>query len=291
MARNGGLIRIRESLENLNRSERMAAAYILDHPEEVIHISIQRLAEETGVSEATIVRLARSLHYKGFRELKMAVAYDLNQEASSQPYEDIVMNGSIEDFIRSVSYKNIQAIQETLSILSKDEVEKAIDRLAKARKIAVFGIGASAVVAYDFKQKLTRMDRWCEGGFGFHEQATIAANLGVQDVVVGLSNSGRTEEMIRSLSIARENGATVITLTKFGNHPVSKLADIRLYAASLEGEKRSGAMSSRISMLNVIDILFIGLAGREFQQSVNKLEKTHEALRTTKLEGGNRLGE
>src|SRR5699024_9478083 len=114
---------------------------------------------------------------------------------------------------------------DTLSVLSEDEVDCAIWHLRRARKIAVFGIGASAVIAEDIRQKLTRIGRWCEAGFGFDSQATISANLNEEDVVFGISNSGQTEDIIQSLSIAKDNGAHVISLTKFGQNPVSKLAD------------------------------------------------------------------
>src|SRR5699024_8516190 len=134
----------------------------------------------------------------------------------------------------------------------------------------------------DFRQKLTRIGRWCEAGFGFDSQATISANLTDADVVLGISNSGQTEDIIQSLSIAKDNGAKVISLTKFGKKPVSKLADCNLFAQSLESSIRSGAMSSRISMLNVVDILYIGIASENEDRTIQKLERTLKAVRRSK---------
>ncbi len=279
----GGFVSIQQSLPHLKPSERKVAEYILQHPEKVINCSVQKLASLTDVSEATIVRFSRTMKCKGFQDLKLRIAYDLNNEADPQDsYREIVVDGSIHSLIRSVSHNNIQSIKDTLSVLSEKEIEKAIKNLRIARKIAVYGIGASAVIAEDFRQKLARIGRWCEAGFGFNEQATISANLTDQDVVLGVSNSGQTEDIIRSLSLAKENGASVISLTKFGDNPVSKLSDITLYASSLENSIRSGAMSSRISMLSIIDILYIGIASERYQEVIGKLERTRKAVSSSK---------
>ncbi|WP_457920781.1 MurR/RpiR family transcriptional regulator [Paenibacillus gyeongsangnamensis] len=282
----GGLISIEAAMGSLKPMERKAAQYILEHPEEVVKLSVQKLAELADVSEATIIRLSRSLHCKGFQELKLRLAGDLSQSSlPAESYQEIRTDGSTQQLIESVSHNNIVSIQDTLTVLSAESVEKAIAVLSGARKIGAFGIGASAVIAEDFKQKLTRINRWCEIGTGFDMQATIAANLLPGDAVFGISYSGQTEDMIRSLAIAKDSGADVISLTRFGANPVSELADIRLYTSTLEKSIRSGAMASRIAQLNVIDILYVGIAGAHYEESVQSLEKTRQAVKVGKRGG------
>ncbi|MEX2460660.1 MAG: MurR/RpiR family transcriptional regulator [Paenibacillaceae bacterium] len=282
----GGLVSIEAAMGSLKPMERRVAQYILEHPEEVVVLSVQKLAEYADVSEATIVRLSRSLHFKGFQELKLRIAGDLSQlSLPADSYQEIQTDGSIEQLIESVSNNNIVSIQDTLTVLSPQSVEKAIITLSSARKIGLFGVGASAVIAEDFKQKLSRINRWCEIGTGFDAQATIAANLLPGDVVFGISYTGQTEDMIRSLAIAKKNGAVVITLTRLGSNPVSELAEIQLFTSSLEKSIRSGAMASRIAQLNVIDILYVGIAGRHYEESVQSLEKTRQAVKAGKRNG------
>jgi len=282
----GGLVGIQTAMGSLTPMERKVAEYILQHPEKVVGLSVQKLAEYAEVSEATIVRLSRSLHCKGFQELKLRIAGDLSQTLqTSESYQEIRTDGSTRHLIESVSHNNIVSIQDTLSLLSPESVEKAIAALSGARKVGLFGIGASAVIAEDFKQKLSRINRWCEIGAGFDAQATIAANLLPGDVVFGISYSGQTEDMIRSLEIAKHNGAVVITLTRFGSNPVADLADIQLFTSSLEKSIRSGAMASRIAQLNVIDILYIGIAGNHYEESVQSLENTRQAVKAGKRNG------
>jgi len=285
---NGGLVSLQAILEELKPSEQKVAQYILAHPEEVVKLSVQKLAELSGVSEATIIRLARSLNMKGYQELKLRIAGDLNKQVTNNlgSYQEIMMEGSIESIMQAVSWNNIQSIQDTLSVLSSDEVKRAADALSQARKIDVYGVGASAVIAADIKQKFSRINLWCEAYADFHAQLTSAVNLTEQDVVIGISYSGQTEDIIQSLSEARQQGATIITLTKFGPSPVAELADIRLFTSSVEKSIRSGAMASRIAQLNVIDILFITMVSRQQEEVIPLLEKTRVAVSRTKRSSG-----
>ncbi|QQE73571.1 MurR/RpiR family transcriptional regulator [Brevibacillus composti] len=278
----GGLVSIQAIIEELKPSERKAAEFILAHPEEVVKLSVQKLADLSGVSEATIIRLTRSLNMKGFQELKLRIAGDLNKQTSMGSYQEIMMEGSVESIMQAVSWNNIQSIQDTLSVLSGEEVARAAEAMARARKIDVYGVGASAVIAADIRQKFSRINLWCEAYSDFHAQLTSAVTLKERDVAFGISYSGQTEDIIQSLMEAKQQGATIITLTKFGPSPVADLADIRLYTSSVEKSIRSGAMASRIAQLNVIDILFITLVSRRQEEVIPLLEKTRLAVSRNK---------
>lgn len=283
---NGGLVSLKAMLDELKPSERKAAQFILDHPEEVVKLSVQKLAELSEVSDATVIRLARSLNMSGYQELKLRIAGDLTIGNNQEKYQEIGMDGSISSIIHSVSSNNMQSIQDTVSVLSPESVAEAAEALLKARKIDIYGVGASAVIGYDLRQKLHRINLWCEAYSDFHAQLTSAVNLSEQDVVFGISYSGQTEDIIQSIMEAKEQGAKVITLTKFGSNPVSELADIRLFTSSVEKSIRTGAMASRIAQLNVIDIVFIAMASQRQDQVVPLLDKTRQAVSRTKRSMG-----
>ncbi|WP_255312511.1 MurR/RpiR family transcriptional regulator [Staphylococcus nepalensis] len=277
------LILLESSLTNLNPSEYRVAQYVIDHPHETINSSIQHLANLTNVSEATIVRLSKKIKCKGFQDLKMKIAMELNNANERGPdYDELNMNYSKESVINSSSQSNIKSIKNTAQILSPEELEQAILILNKARKICVFGIGASSIIAEDLKQKLTRIDKWCEVGKSYDEQATLSANLTNEDVVIAISNTGQTEDMIQSLSLARDKGSQIISITKYSKNYIADLANINLFFSSVEKPVRSSAMSSRIATLNVIDILFISLASRNYERYTKLLENTRQAVKVKK---------
>ncbi|MBN2982916.1 MurR/RpiR family transcriptional regulator [Cohnella algarum] len=279
----GGLVSLKAAISSLKPTERKAAQFIAEHPEEVVNSSVQRVAMLAEVSEATIIRLCRSLNFKGFQELKLRIAADLSENSDqTDSYHEIQIDGPISDLVTSISHNNMRSIQDTLTVLSEEELEKAIDAMSGAKKIAIFGVGASAVIAMDLKQKLTRINYWCETGLGLDEQTTLAANMDERDVAFGISYSGQTLDVIDSLSLAKENGAKTISLTRFGSNPVAGVAEINLFTSSLENSIRSGAMASRIAQLNVIDILYVGIARKDHERHVRALEKTRKAVRNKK---------
>lgn len=279
---NGGLVALRAILDQLKPSERKVADYILEYPKDVVKLSVQKLAEYSGVSEATIIRLSKTMNMKGFQELKLRIAGDLSSNIPAGCYEEIKMGATVEEIIQAVSNNNKQSIQDTMSVLSIEEVEKAAEALSKARKIDVYGMGASAVIAQDIHQKLSRINWWCQAYADFHAQLTSAVTLTENDVAFGISYSGQTDEIIETLTEAKNQGATIITLTKFGSSPVAELGDIRLFTSSVEQSIRSGAMASRIAQLNVVDILFITIASRQQDKVIPLLDKTRLAVSRTK---------
>lgn len=172
------LILLESSLATLNPSEYRVAQYIIDYPHRTINSSIQHLADLTNVSEATIVRLSKKIKCKGFQDLKMEIAMALNRHNEIEDdYEELNITDSNESVINSISQSNAKAIRNTAQILSPVALEKAALMIHQARKICVFGIGASAIIAEDLKQKLTRIDKWCEVGKSYDEQATLSANV------------------------------------------------------------------------------------------------------------------
>ncbi|MDF2815318.1 MAG: RpiR family transcriptional regulator [Paenibacillus sp.] len=279
---NGGLVALRAILDQLKPSERKVAEYILENPKEIVKYSVQKLAELSGVSEATIIRLSKTLNMTGYQDLKLRVAGDLTSNVPTGTYEEIKMGGSVDSIMQAVSNNNKQSIQDTLTVLSSDEVEKAAIALSGARKIDIYGVGASAVIAEDIYQKFSRINWWCRAYSDYHSQLTSAGSLTDKDVAIGISYSGQTEDIIQSLSEAKKQGATIITLTKFGSSPVAELGDIRLFTSSVEQSIRSGAMASRIAQLNVVDILFITIASRQHEKVIPLLEKTRLAVSRTK---------
>lgn len=284
----GGLISIREGLNSLSPMEQQVARYIMDNPNEVVGLSVQKLAEASGVSEATIIRLAQSLNYKGFRELKLAIAADVAVAGSdSSAYQQFHRNSSTASLLESITNNNIQSIRDTLTVLDANSVDQAIEALAGARKIALFGIESSAVVAEDFRHKALRLGLWCEPGYSEDSQAIIASNMTETDVVLAISYSGQTETILSAMEIAKLNGAKLISLTQFGVTPIAKLADISLYSSTVEKNFRNGAMASRIAQLIVIDILYVGLVNQGYDKHIEALERTKQAVRYSRTNKSN----
>lgn len=276
---NGGLLRIRESMHLIKPSEQNAARYILAKPEEVIRLSIKELAERSESSQAAIIRMCKRIGVDGIQELKMRIAGDIQSTTEQDEFKEIRPDADIPTLIESVSYNNILSLRETIKILEPDKVEKAIEALHQANRIDFFGVGASQLVAQDAHHKFLRINKMCTAHSDSHLQLTSAVTLAAGDAAVGISNTGETSQIITTMKQARKSGATTIGITKYGHNSLAEVVDIHLTTFTTEAGERSAATSSRIAQLNVIDILFRGVAARNYDISSVYLRETRRAVR------------
>lgn len=274
----GGLLMLAEMVEKLPPSERKIANFIMEHPEIAITCTASELGEQSETSGSAVIRLCKSLGLKGFQELKLKVAGDITK-APEEGYHDIKTNESHSAVIEKMTTNSIQTLRETAEILNQDELTKAVEALKNADTIHFFGVGASSIIALDAQQKLLRINKHAVAFADIHMAATSIANIKPNDVVVGISFSGETLEVAKILDLANKKGARTISLTKYGQSLVSELGEIKLFtSASKEATFRSGATSSRLAQLHVIDILFMCVATQQYDETIYYLGQTREAI-------------
>lgn len=282
----GSLIKIKEIINNLSPSEKKVAEYILENPYEISNLSIGKLADKSGSSEATIVRLCKLLDFNGYKDFRINIIQDIAnmpKYENKDKYTDVEPGDDLKSIIKNISYNNKKSIDNTLEIISYKDLSMAIEAIIKAEKIDFYGVGASNIIALDAMQKFSRINKIATSYSDPHMQVVSAANLKKGDVAIAISYSGETKDTYDSIRIAKESRATTISITKFGQNSISDLCSINLYVSAPEITIRSGAMSSRIAQLNIIDILFAGVASREFCKAKNYLENTRRVIREKKI--------
>lgn len=255
------------------------AEYILEHPREVIRLSIKELAERSNASPAAIIRMCKNMGLEGFPELKIRIAADLQSPSGGEEeYKEIRPTDDIPTLMESVTANHIYSLRETLKVLDPLAVEQAVQAVFRARRIDFFGVGASQLIAQDAQQKFLRINKPATAHADAHLQITSAVTLTDQDVAVGISNSGETRQVLSAIRRAREAGAVTIGITKFGQNSLAGLVDIHLSTISSEADMRSAATSSRIAQLAVIDMIFMGVAAQSYESAVSSLRKTRQAV-------------
>lgn len=267
---------IRERLPALHRMERALAEYIADHPQEATRASITELADKSGASTATITRFCKSMHFDGFTDFKLKLAEELAAPSERHTYQDIVAGNSLPSIVAAIEANHIRSIADTTRLVDYAALQRAIDALSSARQIDLYGVATSGLVAQDAYQKFVRIGKRAFASTDPHMQITSASNLEPGDVAIGISYSGETPETLDAVRCAKERGAVVVSLTQYGANTLSGLADIPLFASSLEEGMRRGDMASRIALLHMIDILFVGLVSERFDDEVPKLERTYQ---------------
>lgn len=278
MSMTGGLKMLTEMLPMLPPSEKKVATYIIRHPEEAIKLTAQELGSRSDTSGAAVIRLCKSLDLNGFQDLKFRIAGDL-QKSTDEGFRDIKPNEGLQSIIDKMTSNSIQTIKETAELLKIDELERAVQLLLNAEKIHFVGVGASGIIAKDAQQKFLRINKTVYAFSDIHMAATMVANGNEKDVVVGISFSGETLEVAKVLELAKQKNMKTVSLTRYGSSRVTEQADIRLYtSATREPTFRSGATSSRIGQLQVVDILFMRVATLKYAETVNYIDVTRDAV-------------
>lgn len=285
MDASGCYIKIRDSLDMLSPAEKRIAGFILDFPDETINMPIEELANRSSTSKSSVVRLCKTLGYKGYKQLCVALAADMaltNRE--SMNYTDIHPKDSVQSIIRSVCQNNIKTLENSMNVLDIGEMEKAVEAITKAKRVDFYGVGNSGLVAYDAQNKFLRINKVSVTSSDPHLQILSAASLQKEDVAVLISYSGESNDIFDTLNVIKRTGATTIGITRYGSNRLSRMVDIRLQTSSMESFVRSGAMSSRIGQLNIIDMLYTAVASREYSHVKKHLDET--MMYTRRKRGG-----
>ncbi|MDU5722546.1 MurR/RpiR family transcriptional regulator [Clostridium butyricum] len=274
---------IRQIYDKMTESEKKIADYVLVNSSEVYKFSASELANITKTSSSSVVRFSRKLGFEGFQEFKLELAKDDINPVENIEYDYIDTEDNIREVIVKTANKNIQSINDTISLLDEHTIEEAIKAIKNAKNIYIFGIGESALIGLDLQYKLLRIHKNAMMSLESHVQLSMSANISNDDIAIGISYLGKTKEVYSALSKCKEKGAKCITITKFGENPVSSLGDIKIQVPFVEKDLRIGAISSRIVQLTVIDILFVGLAKENFSDVEKYLKETRNMIEELRM--------
>ncbi len=272
----GTLALIRDSIDSLRNSEKKVAKCVLGDPGAVITSSITELAEKSGTSEPTVIRFCRRLGMAGYMELRLNLARDL--PSTQYIYENISDSDSLAGIAGKVLNAHREAISTTLNKLDLDDLEAAVGALQSARRIEFYGLGGSAIVALDAHHKFFRLGIPCVAYDDPHMQVMSASLLSSDDVVVPISHTGSTKDIIESAKVARKTGAKVIGIIGSENAPLAKFCDITLSVHSREAALRLAPIASRLVQLAIIDVLFVAVAMKNIDITKERLDRVKRSL-------------
>jgi DNA-binding MurR/RpiR family transcriptional regulator len=281
-----GLILLKEILPSCTTAERKVADYILSNPKTVLYYTISELARRSKTSAPAVVRLCKKMRLAGYRELQLLLAKDVYgpKEADDLPPPDFQLDSGVrtEELARKTVDGLKTVLDSLIGVIDTQDIERAATAILKARSTAIFGIGASAVVAYDFSLKLVRLGIPCVFSFDPHAQITTACGMGKKDVALVISYSGATAQVLKAAIEAKRSGARLISLTRIGKNAVARISDIALVIPASESVFRLGASLSRITQLVVIDVLYSCIVSRNIERAVTLIERsmraTHDSM-------------
>ena len=262
------------------KSDRVLIEYIKENIEDVVYKPISQISKESGIGEATITRFSKKMGYSGLHDFKVT----LSREISGLKNRNII-NKSIEndeggmESARKLFDSNIRILENTFNIIDGNDIEKATDMIINAKKVFFIGIGYSGMTAEDSNYKFSRIGFNCMAIGSSHDMIMMAALMDEDDVVVAISHSGETDETVKAVSIAKANGARVISVTEDKSSRLRDVSDVSLRYFSGESILETGSISSKLAQFFVIDLVYTQVVKERYAEVVERKIKTTDAIK------------
>lgn len=266
---NNPYILLKSEYPRFLKSEKKIADYVLANSEKIPAVTIAVLSKKIGVAESSIVRFCKSIGFEGFTDFKISLATyaDTSNKESGFICSDISKNDKIENVFQKAFENSITGLQDTLAVFDLKKAEKAVDLIFKAEKVYFIAVGFSAPIADDATNRYMRIGIPAVSYTDPHIASVACSLADEKTVIIAISHAGRTPEVINPIKLAKENGATVISITSYSKSPLEDLSDIVLEICSAEATLLNEAITSRIAHISVLDALYTGICVKYYDET------------------------
>jgi RpiR family transcriptional regulator, carbohydrate utilization regulator len=274
-------------MSQMHPALRRVAEYVVAHPEECKSLTISELADRVDVAESTVSRFVKAIDLQRYSDLRVALAEAVYRPTdadgefadSAYIYEGVTGDDSVETIIDKVTFQGLNSLSQTRELLDPTIVDEAVDLIEGAGAIVLVGLGASAIAAEGAMFRFTRVGKRCLLHRDNSVQQMQAATVSPDDLVIGITNSGRTRLVVEALARSRARGAKTMAITSFHDSPVTEHADVVLLSVTAPasvGIPREDVTAKWGQML-ALDIVYARYAARHVDTAIDRLEATRDA--------------
>ena len=277
------LVKIRFLIPSLPRAEKAIAEALAEHPEAITYMTLSEISKESGSSEASVIRFCKRMGFGGDSALQQAIAEAMEGADETHAEElQVSHEDSMYEIIQKVYQSNVQTLTDTMVLVS-EQCERALEALLAAKSIHFFGAGDAYAVCQLAYMKFKRLGIPCSAEGDIMLQMITASNMSQGDVAIAISYDGRSKNVVEALRIAKQMGATTISITKKNKTPLLRYTDIKLFIAvndlSFDREK----VTRRVADQFIIDALYMGYVMRSGRNYKEQLKKTQIAIDGNKI--------
>ncbi|MDR4950450.1 MurR/RpiR family transcriptional regulator [Neobacillus cucumis] len=262
------------TMEKFTSSEAELAKYIIKNPDEISQLSISQIAKKIHISPATITRFCQKISFSGFNEFKHELKryIDLKDKPSkASGIKEI-------DYFSNLYQNHLEIIETTFRKMNYFDIQQAVFLLNNAQKVHVYGIGNSGIAAQEFKWKFFRIGIHVESITDPHQAVMDAALSTDKSLVIGISVSGKTKEVIHAIKIAKKQGAAILVITSDKTSELTQLADLPLLVMSKNNMHMGQNISSTLPLFLLFDLIYTELVAKDYMNRLQIRDKTLKAL-------------
>jgi DNA-binding MurR/RpiR family transcriptional regulator len=275
--------RIRAAMSEMSVAMAKIGALLLDDPALPLQLSITELAQRAGTSPATVTRFCRTLGYAGYPTLRVRAAAEQGRSSAHETWEADIGRAFAPDdppakVLRTLLNAHTVALATTAERIDTELAARIAAAIARSTHVDIYGIEGSATIARELQARLYRIGVNAHAWGEVHAGLTSAALLDGGAVAIAFSNTGRTDEVIEMLSLAKASGAYAVAVTSAPASPLAALADDHLTASAPGEYLQPDDLSAKHAQMFLIDLLYLLVAQLDFPRTTSLLAASAAAV-------------
>ena len=239
--------------------ERKIANYIIQNHTKVVNMTIGELAKSCGTSVATISRFCRKCDVEGFHQLKIQLAKEIVESGLETPVSNHIPRTDIGQSLQNILANKIDELKQTISLMDEHQLNAILDYIKSARIVQFVAVGNTIPVALDGSFKFNEIGIKSVAGTIWETQMAFSLSLGRDDVMIAISNSGESRQVVKMVQEAKKHGVVTVGITNNPNSSVGSSVDYHIQTATREKLFLNEICFSRVSAMTVIEILYLFL--------------------------------
>ena len=270
------LAQIHNTFESLTQTEQRIADYILKFPEKCTNMTAKELADVCGTVPSAVNRMCKSIGIQGFARLKIALASAIAQDGKDNlPFNQ---EDNEKTIFNKVFNSGINTIKNTFQMLDFSNIKTMAEKLASAKRIFIFGVGTSSMIAVDAAYRLSQIEVQAYAYTDILQMGVMAKNMNDGDIAFGISHSGMTKAVVDAMRAAKQAGATTMALTSFAKSFLYNESDYSICVYADEQNYPVEAVSARVAHICIIDALMLTIASFNYDDYVKHISLRNAAL-------------
>ncbi len=278
---------IQKHYASLTPVEKKIADWILSSPDQAIRSTAGQIAKNAGTAPSAVIRFCKSIGLEGFSELKIALAQEMGKRENASRLPAFQRGDTADHIVDKVFENAVSTLHDTCNMIDREKLIKMAAELEQAKRIFLFGVGTSSVIAVDAQYRLSQMGLWATAYTDLLFMNVTAAQAGPDDVVLAISHSGRTKAVVDAIRSAKKGGARVLSLTSFADSPLYLESDLAIAVYADEKNYPVEAVSARLGHLCLVDAMTMVLATKNFDNFARHIHSRNQILENIRYQGGN----
>ena len=264
---------INSNYPELTKNEIIIASYVKKNFNTISNLSVTELANLCEVGETTVFRFVKKLGYSGFPDFKLAVAREI------AVVEELAL--TTDETNKAIKLKNriVKQLERSCRDVDENHVLEVAKMIKTSRRVVIMGVGSSGINAKFLEDRFIRLGFLVKYIDDTHQQKMVAAALTNKDLIIFVSISGNTKELVETSKVAKENNCKIVSITSYPKSPLALNSDVILNTISRVDLVQSGSLYNSITQLFMIEYL----TGIFYQYYKNEIDENKSKVANANL--------